>query len=428
MEGGRSRSGKLMPPRFGMLGYVVDSVRRNKADDLYIVPTSIAYDQIQDVADYASEASGREKDKETFRWALKAIRSLRRRYGNIHIRFADPISVSKELDPDAGPEEVSLRLQKLAFEVMYRIGRVTPFTPTSVVAIALLSGRGAGLTTAQLAVRSAELDAYIDAHDLPTTEELRLDDPVEVRAVLFELGDHGSVSSYDRGATPVFFLTPEQALQAAYYRNTVVHYFVPGAIAELALLAAGPGEETFWDEVWRLRDLLKFEFFFSEREQFRAEIAVELAAADPAWEPALADPAERLRLLERMRPLRAHWSLLPFLEAYQIVADQLVDTIGEPDEKHFLSSCLGRGRQYRIQGTVGADESVSLVLFKAALSLAANRDLLGGAADGARRAFSAEVADARTRAVRVAQVAEQRLASETAAAEAAGAAADSDGD
>src|SRR5262249_57533399 len=55
IEGGRSRSGKLLPPRFGLLAYVVDAYRRGKSDDVLLVPVSIAYDQIQDVAGYAAE-------------------------------------------------------------------------------------------------------------------------------------------------------------------------------------------------------------------------------------------------------------------------------------------------------------------------------------------------------------------------------------
>ena len=58
IEGGRSRSGKLLPPRFGMLAYVVDAYRRGKSDDVVLIPVSIAYDQISDVPDYAAEQSG----------------------------------------------------------------------------------------------------------------------------------------------------------------------------------------------------------------------------------------------------------------------------------------------------------------------------------------------------------------------------------
>src|SRR5207253_6849971 len=89
IEGGRSRSGKLMPPRFGLLAYVVDAYRRGKSEDVLLVPVSVAYDQIQDVAGYAAEERGGRKRPESFGWFLRFVRALRRRYGNIYIRFGE---------------------------------------------------------------------------------------------------------------------------------------------------------------------------------------------------------------------------------------------------------------------------------------------------------------------------------------------------
>ena len=94
IEGGRSRSGKLLPPRYGMLAYVVDAYRRGKSDDVYLIPVSIAYDQIQDVGDYVAEQRGAAKQKESFGWFLGLVRRLRR-YGEIHIRFGEPISLAE---------------------------------------------------------------------------------------------------------------------------------------------------------------------------------------------------------------------------------------------------------------------------------------------------------------------------------------------
>ena len=62
-----------------------------------LIPISIAYDQIQDLGSYTSEAAGGAKEKESLGWVLSAIRSLRRRYGNIHVRFGEPISVAKAM-------------------------------------------------------------------------------------------------------------------------------------------------------------------------------------------------------------------------------------------------------------------------------------------------------------------------------------------
>src|SRR5262249_35810043 len=151
IEGGRSRSGKLLPPRFGLLAYVIDAYRRGKSEDTFLIPVSIAYDQIQDVSEYVAEQRGAAKQRENFGWFLGLVRRLRRRYGNIHIRFGEPLSLAKTLgpsDPSAEPnaDEQNLTLQKLAFEVSVRINRVTPITPTSLVTLALLGMGDRALT------------------------------------------------------------------------------------------------------------------------------------------------------------------------------------------------------------------------------------------------------------------------------------------
>ena len=403
MEGGRSRSGKLLPPKYGMLGWVVESVQRGKSEDLYVIPTSIAYDQIQDVADYASEAQGGEKKKESFGWALSAVRSLRRRYGNIHIRFAEPLSVRKEIPVDDG-EDASIELRKLAFEIMYRISRVTPITPTAVVSSVLLSTRGDPIDASGVARRAAEIDEFIEASGFPCTERLYLERPDEVNRVLNQLAEHGSVTIVHADGVPYYRLEGSQALQAAYYRNTTVHFFVPGAIAELALAGGPTSVEQLWDEVAAIRDLLKFEFFFPEREEFRTLIADELAAMDPDWTASLAE--DPLGLASRAPVLRAHWAVLPFLEAYQVVADRLLETPDELEEKKFLTSCLELAKRYRLEGLVRSDEAVSMVLFKSAFQLARNRGL--DTNQEARGAWAAEITGLRERAEQIAALAVQR--------------------
>jgi len=80
----------------------------------------------------------------------------------------------------------------------------------------------------------------------------------------------------------------------------VIHFFVNGAIAELALLRASEEDvddrvAEFWDEIMRLRDLLKFEFFFADKEVFRAEIEDEILLHDRSWKDAFGGGAEGLR-------------------------------------------------------------------------------------------------------------------------------------
>lgn len=377
MEGGRSRSGKLMAPRFGILSYVVDSWRRNKAGDVMLVPVSIAYDQIQDLGSYTAEASGGAKEQESLGWVLSAIRSLRRRYGDIHVRFGEPISVAKAMAATSANEsDDDLDLAKLAFEVMYRIGQATPITPAAVVSIALLQAGGSARTIEELSDLCSALVDFIEEQSLPTTEPLRLANTDAVRRVIDLLAEHGNVVTFD-SANPVYYLRPDQALRAAYYRNVVVHHFVPRGVAELALAMVGPGavgkvEEELWEAVDAIRDLLKFEFYFPEKDRLRISIRSDLDRSVPGWSRMTA-----LTILGRLHPAIAPWAILPFLESYLVVADALAnaDPSRSFNEKEFVAAAMKLGEQYRLMGKVSAD-SVSAVMFRQALGLASNRALI----------------------------------------------------
>jgi len=407
IEGGRSRSGKLLPPRLGLLAYVADAYERGKADDVHLIPVSIAYDQIQDVGDYVAEQRGAKKKKESFGWFLDVIRSIRSRYGQIYINFGDPLSLRETLgEPGAaaapGRDGHDLAIQKLAFEVAVRIDRVTPITPTSLVTLGLLGVGDRALSLAETRAILEPLLEYVRQRRLPVTDGFALDPDDGLPRALDALVDSGVVSCFAEGPEPVYRIEADQHLTAAYYRNTIIHFFLAGAIAELALLRSAEsevedGQAEFLGEALRLRDLLKFEFFFPEKEGFRAELAADLDLRAEGWSAAVAAGPEAIHAAaRRMRPLLSHRVLRPFLEAYQVVADVLeaqpVDA--EIEESGFLTSCVGLGKQYVLQRRIGSAESVSRVLFATALKLARNRGLVEvGAPDLAERrsGFAEEV-------------------------------------
>jgi glycerol-3-phosphate O-acyltransferase len=409
IEGGRSRSGKLLPPRFGLLAYVVDAYRRGKSEDVVLVPVSIAYDQIQDVGDYVAEQHGVKKQRESFRWLVGLLRKLRR-FGEIEVRFGEPVSVAKMLgppDPNAkpAPDENNLDLQKLAFEVCVRINRATPLTPTSLVTLALLGVGDRALSLGETRDALGDLLDYAERRELPGNGVQGLRSGQGVEVTLRELERSGVVTVFEEGREAVYRIGDEQHLAAAYYRNTVIHFFLTTAIAEIALLAAAEPEvtnrrEAFVRESLAVRDLLKFEFFFSEREQFIRELEREMGLHDTRWEEALSGAAtEVASLTRRLRPLAAHFVLRPFLEAYRILADVLRHSgVGEPESRERLvGDCLALGKQYTLQRRIRSAESVSRSIFETGLRLAAGRGLLGpdpSALPEKRTAFANELAKA----------------------------------
>jgi glycerol-3-phosphate O-acyltransferase len=408
IEGGRSRSGKLLPPKYGLLAYVVDAYRRGKSEDVHLIPVSIAYDQIQDVGDYVAEQRGARKEAESFGWFLRLVRRLRR-YGEIHIRFGEPLSLAKALgapNPHAepNPDEDNLALQKLAFEVCVRINEATPISATSLVTLALL-GVGDQALTLEEAVRSLErIVEYVERRKLPTFGAFELRSPEGVAAALDALVRSDVVKRFDEGPEAVYRIADDAHLAAAYYRNAVIHFFVTGAIAELALLGVADDArdrvQAFRDEALRLRDLLKFEFFFPDRERFLADLREEVAYHDPEWEGRLADGADEVfALVRRFRPLSSHRVARPFLESYRVLAEALVrwGTEEPVDKKELLERCLALGKQWVLQRRVHSAESVSKSYFETALRLAENRKLLAGDAEtltARRQEFAAELASA----------------------------------
>ena len=139
----------------------------------------------------------------------------------------------------------------------------------------------------------------------------------------------------------------------------------------------------FWDEAYRLRDLLKFDFFFEQRENFRTAVSDELKAAVPDWEQQLAGGVEPGVLLDKLQPLHAFGVLRPFIEAYLVVARALldVDPTDAVDAKALSKRCLALGGQWLRQDRIRSEEAVSKHLFSTAIKLADHRALLAVAPD-----------------------------------------------
>src|SRR5262249_59077452 len=97
-----------------------------------------------------------------------------------------------------------------------------------------------------------------------------------VRATLDALVAGGVVTYVPDGREPVWLIGPEHQLAATFYRNSLIHFLLDTALCELAVLRArdAPADPVgaFWEEIARLRDLLKFEFYFQDKEEHRRQI------------------------------------------------------------------------------------------------------------------------------------------------------------
>lgn len=401
MEGGRSRTGKLRPPKYGLLSYLVAAIESGGADDMLLVPVSTTYDQMHEIGTMAAEEAGASKAKENLLWLAGYARTQQKWIGNAYVRFGEPLSLKEALaraDSEGGGKWT---VAKIAFEVFQRINRCTPVTAPALVTFSLLGVSDRALTLGEVHDQVKPLLDYAAAAGLPSShlEELRGTEGVD--ETLRTLEKSGVVSRYEGGTQTVFRIEPGQHSVAAFYRNSAIHWFVNRAILEVALLDAtreeitGPLERA-WASAFALRDLLKFEFFFSDKATFREEQKAESRLIDPKFRQRVAAATDRREVLMSVPVLIAHRVLAPFLEAYYVVADRLAaQPVDKPvDKKALTEECVKVGRQYVLQRRLLHPEAVSREIFGNALALASNRDLLKpGAPDLAerRRAFAQEL-------------------------------------
>jgi glycerol-3-phosphate O-acyltransferase len=403
MEGGRSRTGKLRPPKYGLLRYLVDAVVGGVADDMLLVPVSMTYDQLHEVGVMAAEEAGERKAKEGVRWLADYARTQQQWIGTAYVRFGEPLSLKAAMRNGAEDGAARWTVEKVAFEVFQRINRVTPVTAPALVTLALLGVDNRALTLTEVQQLVAPLRAYAIQRGLPTGQLDGLVEPAGVADVLGQLVASGVVLRFDQGTLPVFGINPGQHTVAAFYRNSAIHWFINRAITELAWFFVLDSSEIdplpqAWARGFALRDLLKFDFFFSERDAFAEELKAEMRLLDPLFRARETDPASRRRTLLEAPFLIAHRTLTAFLEAYYVVADRLaVHPPGESiDKALFIDQCCQVGKQYLLQHRLRHPESVSRELFGNALLLAANRKLLEAddATVGDRRAaFAKELQD-----------------------------------
>jgi glycerol-3-phosphate O-acyltransferase len=403
IEGGRTRTGKLRPPRYGILSYVVDAFAGDLDNDVKIIPTSIIYDQQHEISAISAEEMGGTKKPESLKWLYNFARSQSRRLGRATVRFGEPLSLRDALaltEDDEGSLRPRLAVPKVAFEVCNRINAVTPVTPSAMLTFALLDNGDRAITVEEGRRILQPLLDYIRVRDLPLTEQVNLDEHGPLRDTLRNLVQEGVVVQYDGPTERVFYVSLDHQHEAAYYRNTVIHFFINRAITELAVIEAVEEQAddiklATWHNARRLKDLLKFEFFFPTTGEFAEQIAQETSLMYPGWEDDTFTTEEVLQAIGRQELVLAHRVIGPFLEAYSVLADELA-AVGDQavDKDEIVTTCLSLARQRWLQKTLHTPESISKDYFVNAYQLAKNQGLVEvGAPDLAARrlAFSEEL-------------------------------------
>jgi len=267
LEGGRSRTGKLLPPKLGLLNMVVEAALAVPNKELFFVPVSIGYDRLVEGSSYVRELTGGEKQEEDARGLLKTTGLLRGRYGRLNIQFGEilslrdirangePASAKDGERPALHPAKRRALVTRLAHRVMAEINDATAVTPGAVVATALLNHPHRGISHGELTSMCDRLikvlkglgarisHALLDARGELREEAIRDAAQLFIEAdtlVATVPGEGTSIARTRRakiytGPDVMYVVPDDKRLNLDLSKNIIVHFFVPRALVSTAL-------------------------------------------------------------------------------------------------------------------------------------------------------------------------------------------------
>lgn len=425
-EGGRSRSGKLLPPKVGLLSMVADAADANGTEVAY-VPIAIGYEKIVEQRSYLEELSGGEKKKEDAGALLtRAPRVLAAKYGRAYLHIGEILQFSYSRGPhgaaslpppaEAGEGPATARAAKraaldrmqarrneiaaLARRVTYEINRVTPVTPTALVATALLGVRRRGLAREELLARVDELVAELKALGAQFASSLAVAyaggrRPYRVDAIdqAIHLFVEASLLRVHGPASEAIYQVPDdRRLELDFYKNNLIHFFVPGALVATAVLVAPPEGVTrgaLREEVAALGRLFEHEF------QFRADgdTGFEQALSRMVARGVLALEGEgddaRVRIPDDVAADRVRFEaglVRNFVESYRLAARALgVLLKGSIPARDLLKKALALGERMYLTGEILQREAVSKPNLENAFAAFRDAGYLTGGEGGPQR-------------------------------------------
>ncbi|KAI0508695.1 acyltransferase-domain-containing protein [Xylaria bambusicola] len=288
IEGGRSRTGKLLPPKFGILSFVLDSILSGRVKDAIVCPVSTQYDKVIETEGYVTELLGVPKKKENLADFLSGGSSvLSLKLGRVDVRFHEPWSLRKYIDEQLTklnrtpstedytlktPENAVLKqklLRTMGYKVLSDINDVSVVMPTALIGTVLLTLRGRGVGKAELLRRIEWLIARVS--DKGGRVAHFGNSPLEdvVKRGLEVLGKD-LVGEVQGLAEPTFYAVDR--FQLSFYRNMTIHLFISEALVSASMYTrvkqgGGPAHQEISytdlrEQVLFLSSLFRGEFIF----------------------------------------------------------------------------------------------------------------------------------------------------------------------
>lgn len=398
IEGGRSRTGRLLQPKTGMLSMTLRSYLRDPRRPIVFLPVYFGYERLVEGKTYVNEMLGKPKEKESVFTMLRALPALRKRFGKVHVSFGEAIRLDDVLrrhDPDnlravekiERPAWLSTAVDELATRIMTSINSAACVAPMNLIALALLATPKQSMLETDL-VRQFELYASLlrQAPYSPLVWITETDGASIVRH-----GERmGVIQRLKHPLGDVMQMTEENSVLMTYFRNNVLHLMaLPSLIACCFLNNRTMHTQDIQRLMWRIYPYVRDELFLRWTEEEVGAAVLEMlddlanhgllesVEAGAQWRRPPTGSAEAVQL-----SLLAHVTVQIIERYYLVIAVLLKSGSGRVSQDALESQCQLMAQRMSLLYELNSPEFFDKILFKNFIDLLRARNVLGVNAEG----------------------------------------------
>ena len=283
IEGGRSRTGRLLPPKTGMIAMTVHSHLRGREKPIAFVPTYFGYERLMEGATYVGEMNGKPKESESIFGIIQTLRKIERIFGRVYVNFGEPVflddmlkkhgaeNVKIEKNDDPIPQEVSDAVNSSAQAILENINRAAVINPVSLLSLILLA---TSKHTLDEEICIKQLDTYRNLLTaLPYDHRMQVT-PLSGKEIIAYGLKLKLIKRVKHVLGDIIAIEDNQAVLLTYFRNNILHAFVlPSLIAALVEHNGRISKDDMISVISTLYPFLKAELFLKwEQHELKEQI------------------------------------------------------------------------------------------------------------------------------------------------------------
>ena len=393
IEGGRSRTGKLILPKLGLLSILLDAYKKGACKDMIIAPIFIGYDRVIEESSYLDELEGAQKKPENFSQVIKARKFLKKKFGKIYIQFNDPISLNELFDEkdiqlkSMTSKEQNALCRNLGYRIINSINDVSVVTPFSITACSVLNCSRKRFTYDRIIFSVDTYMKYLTSIGAKLSDTLISDFRYAIEQVLDSYVQRKFIEPVQtkkdsRSSVKEFSVNVNKRPAMEYYKNNSISFFIPAAITALEILNI----ESFQFQASDLhsgyafqQNFFKYEFAYNvdKTPEYFVRKNIKTFIDDAILVPHATLPDTYNVTSSGLNKLKSFSTFLkPYYESYFVVLNYLMKTSqNESDAKERIKKIQTIGSRMYKKNEIERNEALSKVYYTNAIDFFNNKGI-----------------------------------------------------